>query len=97
MGWSDSDVADKVLRKMIEKGIKDTGTQNVFIHKGKHFFFEINTRKEYADGSVTGSLEEVMNFDRDDTSKWKMKRLGSYKIDGRTGKTRPAWLGEMVK
>jgi hypothetical protein len=96
MGWSDSAVADDVMRAIIDKAVEDTGTQSVFKHKGKNYWIEVNTQREYADGSITGTLYEAIGFTTKDES-WKQRKIGSFKIDGRTGKTRPAWLGEMVK
>lgn len=96
MGWSDSAVADDVMRAIFDKAVKDTGTQSIFKFKGKDYWIDVNTRREYEDGSITGTLYEAIGFTSKNES-WKQRKIGSFRIDGRTGKTRPVWLGEMLK
>lgn len=96
MGWSCTVVAGDVMDKIRDKAISDTGTQSIFNFKGKQYWIDPNTSKEHEDGSITGTLYEAIGFTTKDES-WKQRKIGSFKIDGRTGKTRPAWLGEMVK
>jgi hypothetical protein len=45
--------------------------------------FEINTKKQYPDGSITGKVSKILINPQ--TKKEVIKRAGSFKINGKTG------------
>ena len=89
MGWSCSAVASNIMDELSEKSFKKSGLQNVYEHKGNWFMWEVS-RKEHEDGSITGSIHKFVEDPRgkDRTS---ARRVGNFKIDGRTGKVKGSY------
>jgi len=54
MGYSATAKAMEVIEKITEKCLNETGSQNVWKHKGKFYMFEIG--RENMDGAVTGQI-----------------------------------------
>jgi hypothetical protein len=79
MGWSCSAVAGNAERRFWAQ-CKNKGT---WLFNGNRYFYE-GSRREYDDGSITGS---VMRFtlERLDGSGQAVK-VGSFKFDGHTGR-----------
>ena len=84
MGWSCSAVAGNVMDLMTKKSFDQSGSQNIYTYNGSWFMWEV-TRKEHEDGSITGSIHK---FAEDPRGKDRISatRVGSFKIDGRSGK-----------
>ena len=89
MGWSCSKVANDTLEDLTKICIEQTESQNLFNHKGKQYIFE-TSRREYSDGSITGSILEVNgNY---------AKKVENFRIDGTTGEiTRGSKLKQLIK
>lgn len=83
MGWSCTDRAGRVRKKVEELCILDTGMTNTWTKDGRRFFFEVG--RENADGSITGTVNELIDYDG---AKKIARRRGGFKID---------WDGELVR
>ena len=83
MGWSCSQVAGEVIEKLIVNAMKETQYQNAYKYKDKIYIFEINQKKEYPDGSITGKISKVLINPQ--TKAEHIKRAGSFRINGKTG------------
>ena len=64
MGLSCEYNADIVLRAISEKCFQQTGLSNVWKHKDKRFFWEVG--RENQDGSITGSISELVGDGKND-------------------------------
>jgi len=84
MGWTCSYVAGNVMDRMAEKSFQQSGSQNIYIYKGNWFMWEIS-RREYEDGNITGSIHQFTTDPRGKT-RISARRVGSFRIDGVTGK-----------
>lgn len=86
MGWSCSVIAGDVMQRMSEKSFAISGSQNIYSYKGSWFMWE-TSKREYGDGSIT---ESIFKFVEDPRGKDRVsaRRIGSFRIDGRTGKIR---------
>lgn len=85
MGWSCSAIAGNIMDEISKKSFEQSKSQNVYQHKGNWFFWE-TSRREYSDGSITGS---IFKFEGDPRNKERLplaRRVGNFKIDGSTGK-----------
>ena len=89
MGWSCSAIAGNIMDEISEKSFKQSGSQNVYQHKGNWFFWE-TSRKEHEDGSITGSIHKFVSDPRG-KDKISATRVGNFKIDGRTGKVKGSY------
>jgi hypothetical protein len=54
--------------------VRSTGMSNTFTYKGDKYFFE-HSRREHADGAITGTLNKFVGENR-------CKTVGSLRIDG---------------
>ena len=84
MGWTCSYVAGNVMDKMAEKSFQQSGNQNIYIYKGNWFMWE-TSRREYEDGSITGSICQFIEDPRGKTRIF-ARRVGGFRIDSVTGK-----------
>jgi len=78
MGWSCRKQAGDTLDKIQAYCVKNSGgSSNVFTENGTSYFFEVS-RKEHADGAITGSIFEMVPPQN-------ARRAGSFRIepDGR--------------
>lgn len=74
MGWSCATAAAYSLDAMKDVCVAQTGTSNVYEEKGTKFFFEVS-RREYADGAITGSIYKFLPDER-------CRKSGSFRIEG---------------
>lgn len=59
MGYSCRKEAANTLDAIQQECIHQTGTQNLYVRRGKKYFF-VTSRKEHSDGRITG---KVIQFD----------------------------------
>lgn len=57
MGYSHTAAAGKTMENIIRSCVKQTGHQNVYIHNGAKYMWEMNP-KTYADGSIHGTVQK---------------------------------------
>lgn len=57
MGQSHTAAAGKTMDNIIRSCVKQTGRQNVYIHNGSKYMWEMNP-KTYADGSIRGTVQK---------------------------------------
>jgi hypothetical protein len=74
MGWSCRADAAKTYDKWDRHCRETTGSSNVFVQDGEKFFFE-GSRKEHADGAITGSIFKMIG-------KTHARKVGSFRING---------------
>ena len=80
MGWSCRADAAKTAEKWAAACVAQTGSQNVFRTKGRTYFWE-NSRKEYDDGAITGSVFRMLgNGEINGTNP--CVKSGSFRIEG---------------
>ena len=73
MGYSWSSAAGKVFEAITRSCVKQTGSQNRYVHNGTQYFWE-NNEKTYADGSIQGTIHKIVRGGA--------VRAGSFKISG---------------
>jgi hypothetical protein len=83
------------MDELSKKSFKQSGSQNVYQHKGNWYMWE-PSRREYPDGSITG---RIAKFECDPKAKESVsaKIVGSFRIDGRTGDIRGTGLKKLMK
>src|SRR6266404_1345874 len=87
MGWSCRADAAKVMDIWTAWCVSETGSSNTYPYGGRFYFHEIS-RKEHADGAITGSIlvikdaagTPVTAYDKD--APLFAKKSGSFKISG---------------
>jgi hypothetical protein len=95
MGWSCSVAADNTMRVWVRACRESTGSSNTYITNSGEYFFELS-RREYDDGSITGSIWKIVEKIAPDTSR--AKPAGSFRIEGDGTITRaPKFLKDCVK
>ena len=74
MGWSCRADASKTLDAWSKICLEQTKVQNTFIQGKDKFFFE-TSRREHADGAITGTIYKFLPNNMS-------KRSGSFRIEG---------------
>lgn len=75
MGWSCSQLANKVLDVWKDACYKNTGSSNTWKDKkGNTYFYEVSS-KEHDDGAITGAIWKI--FDTDNHC----KKTGTFRIN----------------
>lgn len=59
MGYSWSSAAGKVFETISRSCVKQTGSQNRYIHNGTQYFWE-HENKTFADGSIRGTIHKIV-------------------------------------
>lgn len=80
MGWSCSQKAGRVLERFNELCAKSSGMSNVWEAGGEWYMAE-PSRKEYADGAISGSISKFDGDPRGKDSNF-VRRAGSFRIEG---------------
>lgn len=74
MGWSCRKEAGDTLERLQDYCSKNSGgSSNVFNENGTSYFFEVS-RKEHADGAITGSVHEMVPPQN-------ARRVGQFRIE----------------
>ncbi len=92
MGWSLTVVASNTLDRMGDNSSKQTGMGNTYFWKGRKYFFEPDTSKEFRDGSVVGDIF-LITAELEGGKRLQAVKAGRFKIDGKTGKVTRGGFG----